>query len=291
MFSPAALEFYGDINFLKAGLVFADAITTVSPTYAREIQTPEYGNGLDGVLRQRAAVLHGILNGVDYGEWDPRHDTWIAHPFSPEDLSGKQQCKAGLQAALGLPVDPGVTVIGVVSRLAEQKGLDLLEQIAPALLQRPVQLVILGRGESRLESTFQNLAAAHPQKMSARIDFDNTVAHQIEAGSDLFLMPSRYEPCGLNQMYSLRYGTVPVVRDTGGLADSVVDVDQAPDQGTGFKFGPAAGESLLRAIDRALQLKSDAPAWQSLMQRGMRADFSWSRSAQQYRRLYEGVLA
>ncbi|MBI3783609.1 MAG: glycogen synthase GlgA [Deltaproteobacteria bacterium] len=288
-FTFLGLEFYDDINFLKGGLLFADAITTVSPTYAREIQTPEHGYGLDGVLRQRAGVLTGILNGVDYGEWDPRHDRHIAASYSSEDLTGKQQCKAALQAAMGLHVDPDATLLGVVSRLAEQKGLDLLEQIVPRLLQRAVQLVVLGSGDSRLEAAFRALSAAHPGRMATRIEFDNRVAHQIEAGSDVFLMPSRYEPCGLNQMYSVRYGTVPVVRATGGLADSIVDVDEAPGYGTGFKFGPASGEALLQAIDRAFALKRDELEWRAVMKRGMQADFSWARAALQYRTLYDRI--
>jgi starch synthase len=289
-FTPDGLELYGHINFLKGGVVFADAVTTVSPTYAREIQTPEYGYLLDGVLRHRRDVLSGILNGVDYDEWDPARDALIAARYSAADLSGKARCKAALQTQMGLAVEPQVPIIGIVSRLAEQKGLDLVAQIAPSLLERQVQIVILGKGDPRLESIFGDLARQHPEWVAARIGFDNRLAHQIEAGSDLFLMPSRYEPCGLNQMYSLRYGTIPIVRATGGLADSVIDADADPLHGNGFQFGEYSDSALLACVDRALRAYRQPHAWGALMQRAMRADFSWQRSASQYRELYEGLI-
>lgn len=285
-----ALEAWGRINYLKGGIAFADAITTVSPTYAREIQTTELGHGLDGALRFRAADLNGILNGADYDEWDPRRDEGIAAPFSAEDLGGKGVCKAALQREVGLPVDPAVTVCGVVSRLADQKGIDLLAAIVPQLLQRDVQLVILGRGDAFYENLLRDLGRRHSERMAVLVDFDNGMAHRIEAGSDLFLMPSRYEPCGLNQMYSMRYGTIPVVRATGGLEDSVVDADAAED-GTGFKFVPYSAAALLTCIDRAIAWRADPRRWSALVKRAMQADFSWDRAAGQYVDLYERLIA
>jgi starch synthase len=285
-----ALEAWGRINFLKGGISFADAITTVSPTYAREIQTVEMGHGLDAALRFRSEVLSGILNGADYEEWDPRHDAYITTRFSPENPAGKAICKAALQREVGLPVDPRPALCGVVSRLAGQKGIDLLAGIMPQLSQRDVQLVVLGRGEALYEELLRDLAQRYPQRMVVRLDFDNALAHRIEAGCDLFLMPSRYEPCGLNQMYSMRYGTIPVVRATGGLEDSVIDADAAA-AGTGFKFLPYSGSALLDCIDRALCWRADRQRWSALMQRAMRVDFSWDRAAGEYVQLYERLLA
>jgi len=288
-FTLDGLEFYGKINYLKGGIVCADAITTVSPTYAREIQTPEFGNGLDGVLVARQQVLSGILNGVDYDEWSPEHDREIAAPYTAEERSGKAACKADLQTTMQLPVDPQVPVIGIVSRLTDQKGLDLIAAIAPQLLRKNVQLVVLGSGETRYEHLVQQLAHDYPKRLAARVAFDNTLAHKIEAGSDMFLMPSRYEPCGLNQIYSLRYGTIPIVRATGGLEDSILAFDPRRRTGTGFKFVAYTPAALLACIEQALRTYRQPAAWDTLVGNAMAADFSWDRSAEAYAQLYRHV--
>jgi starch synthase len=290
-FVPDFLEFHGQINYLKAGLVFADAITTVSPRYAREIQTPEFGEGLDGVLRVRAASLRGILNGIDEVEWDPMTDRHLPAHYGPGDLPGKARCKASLQAELGLAPRPDATLLAIVSRLAEQKGLDLVTDALPAVLRdSDAQLAVLGSGDERYERLLAALAGSFPGRVKLRIAFDEPLAHRIEAGADVFLMPSRFEPCGLNQLYSLRYGTVPVVHATGGLDDTVVEFDPASGVGTGFKFTPYTAEAFTTALGRALRLRRDPLAWRRLMTNGMAEDFSWSRAALEYRRLYETLL-
>jgi starch synthase len=288
-FTPGSLEFYGKINYLKGGIVFADAITTVSPTYAREIQTPAFGCGLEGVLAARRRVLSGILNGVDYDEWNPERDAAIAAPYTADDRRGKAACKADLQARMSLPANRHVPVIGIVSRLTAQKGWDLVAAIAPQLLRQHVQLVVLGSGETGYEQLVRRLARRHPQHVAARIAFDDRLAHQIEAGSDLFLMPSRYEPCGLNQMYSLRYGTIPIVHRTGGLADSVLPFDPDTSAGTGFTFAEYTPAALLACIETALHTYQRPDAWAALIGNAMRADFSWERSAGAYAQLYRDV--
>lgn len=288
-FTPESLEFYGKINYLKGGIVFADAVTTVSPTYAREIQTAEFGYGLETVLAARREKLSGILNGVDYDEWSPEHDGAIAAPYTVADRSGKAVCKADLQATMQLPVEARVPVIGIVSRLTEQKGLDLVTAIAPQLLSKRVQLIALGTGETRYEARLRELARAHPKRVAVRVAFDNVLAHKIEAGSDLFLMPSHYEPCGLNQIYSLRYGTIPVVHATGGLEDSIVHFDARRGTGTGFKFTKYAPGALLACIEEALRTYRRPAAWTALVDNAMRADFSWTRSAEAYVALYRQV--
>jgi starch synthase len=285
-FTPDYLEFFGKINYLKGGIVCADAITTVSPTYAREIQTPEFGHGLDGVLVARRHALTGILNGVDYGEWSPESDDHIAAHYSADDPGGKAACKADLQKTVGLPVEAKVPVIGIVSRLADQKGFDLLAAIAPQLLRRRVQVVVLGSGDARYQDLFQDLARRFKKRMSVAIAFNNGLAHKIEAGSDMFLMPSRYEPCGLNQIYSLRYGTIPIVRATGGLADTITDFDAASGAGNGFTFVDYTPAALLACIERALKAYRARTAWPGLMRNAMREDFSWDRSAEAYADLY-----
>jgi starch synthase len=275
LYNPSQLEFWGQVNSLKAGIVFSDAISTVSRKYAEEIQTPEYGFGLDGLLRERRGVLSGILNGVDYGRWNPASDTYIPARFTPEDLRGKRVCKGSLLAEMGLPeraIDR--PLMGIVSRFATQKGFDLIGEIAPAIFERDVCLVALGNGEARYEELFVGLCGEFPHKVAVRL------AHRIEAGSDIFLMPSRYEPCGLNQIYSLKYGTVPVVRATGGLDDTI-------DEATGFKFADYNGSALLAAIREAEQAWEDHEAWTARMVTGMRKDFSWAPSARAYAGLYE----
>jgi starch synthase len=290
LFTPAALEFYGQANYLKGGLLYADRLTTVSRKYADEIQNSEYGHGLEGVVRSRADRLTGILNGVDYSVWDPSHDRLIAARYSSKEFAGKQKCKADLLQQFQLP-DGNLQrpVLGIVSRFADQKGFDLLEEIAEELLEEEVVIVALGAGEPGHERKFRELAQRFPARMAVKIAYDNVLAHKIEAGADMFLMPSRYEPCGLNQIYSLRYGTVPIVRATGGLEDTVDAYDPATGEGTGFKFQEYSGQALLAAIRRALQVYRDPVAWRRLQARGMAKDFSWKASAAEYGRLYEAA--
>jgi starch synthase len=292
LFTSEALEFYGGINFLKAGLVAADAITTVSPRYAEEIRTRAFGEGLDGVLRARGSDLVGILNGVDYVAWNPATDPAIAASYDRHDRAPKARCKAALQTELALAVDDGPPLLGVISRLAAQKGIDLLVDVAAELLDTTdAQLVVLGSGDPGLEAALVQLRERHPRRVAVRLGFDDGLAHRIEAGADVFLMPSRYEPCGLSQLYSLRYGTVPVVHATGGLADTVVDYDPAGDAGTGFAFRSFGRAPFLDAIRRALAVRRDAGRWNALVARGMAADFSWDVAAGRYRALYDAVLA
>jgi starch synthase len=279
-FQLEGLEFFGQLSCMKAGIVYADAVTTVSPTYAREIQTPEHGFGMDGTLRTHAGKLTGILNGVDYSVWSPESDPHLAARYSSRDLTGKIPCKRAVLREMGLPENLDRPLIGIVSRFAEQKGFDLILGIAEWLMQQDVALAILGSGDIPLQDAFRALAAEHPQKIAVRIGYSDTLSHRIEAGSDMFLMPSRYEPCGLNQIYSLHYGTVPIVRATGGLADTV-------DTGTGFLFEEFAPEALQAAIVEALGAFSNRTAWRERVQRGMAKDFSWDASAQAYRDLYQ----
>ncbi|HMD49982.1 MAG TPA: glycogen synthase GlgA [Bryobacteraceae bacterium] len=278
-FNPSQLEFFGHVNLLKAGIAWSDALSTVSPTYAREIQTREYGFGLDGFLAGHGPV-EGILNGADYEHWDPEHDPHIARHFSVDDLRGKRECKRQLIAEMGLPSDTlDRPLIGIVSRFAAQKGFDLIAETGSRLLAEDVALAVLGSGETGYQDMFRSLAQTYPRKVGLRIGYDNAVSHRIEAGADMFLMPSRYEPCGLNQMYSLRYGTVPVVRATGGLDDTI-------DEATGFKFRDYSGTALLGAIGLALKAYRDPGRWTNRMRAGMRKDFSWNASATEYLRLY-----
>ena len=290
-FVPEFLEFYDEINFLKAGMVFADALTTVSPRYAAEIQTPAFGEGLDGVLRARGAALRGILNGIDDAVWDPATDPHLPARYRAGDLAGKARCKRAVQAELGLAVRDDAPLLGVVSRLAEQKGFDLLAVALPRALEPwDAQLALLGSGEERYELWVRELAARFPGRVGARVGFDEGLAHRIEAGADVFLMPSRFEPCGLNQLYSLRYGTVPLVHATGGLDDSVAEFDPATGSGTGFKFAPYTPDAFLAALERALRTRRDPALWARLVANGMAQDFSWGRAAAEYRALYETLV-
>jgi starch synthase len=284
-FTPQFLEFYGNINFLKGGIIFADKITTVSPSYAQEIMDPEQGFGLEGVLRDRRADLVGILNGVDYSQWNPETDPFIVKHYSAKHLTPKQSCKTFLQRKAGLP-ESKAPLLGMVSRLTSQKGLDLLQQIFEPLMERDLQWVLLGSGESRYEEFFAEAAKRIPAKFAVRMGYDEALAHQIEAGADIFLMPSQYEPCGLNQMFSLKYGTIPIVRAIGGLKDTVEDYDDTTRQGTGFVFAPYDAQELLRAIDRALRVYREKHHWTALRRRAMNKDFSWARSAAMYEELY-----
>jgi len=279
LYHPEGLEFYGRLSFLKAGIVWADAVTTVSPTYAREIQTPEFGFGFDGLLRSRAYKLSGILNGVDYGEWNPENDPYIRAHYSSADLSGKRACKLALLETLGMPPNLDRPLIGIVSRFAHQKGFDLFGEIAGQFAGEDVALAVLGSGDASMEEMFRHLAYVRPDKFGVHIGYDNAIAHLIEAGSDMFLMPSRYEPSGLSQMYSLRYGTVPIVRATGGLEDSV-------DAETGFKFHGYSPQALFAAILGALTAFQDRDGWIDRMRRGMAKDFSWDVAAARYQELY-----
>ena len=284
------MEFFGQVNFLKGALVFSDYVTTVSKKYSQEIQTTEYGFGLEGVLRNRAATVTGILNGIDYDEWNPQTDKFIAAKYSPLDLTGKLKCKQDLLQAFGIPnVDAKLPVIGIVSRFAAQKGFDLIAQVMDRLAREEMIMVVLGSGDKLYEEMFQRLNKQFPSKIAAKVAFDNAIAHKIEAGADMFLMPSRYEPCGLNQMYSLKYGTVPIVRATGGLDDTIEPWDARTGKGTGFKFTEYIGESLLLTIRQALQAYSDQTSWQVLMRNGMNKDFSWNASAREYGKIYDRV--
>jgi starch synthase len=277
LFHPEGLEFFGRLNFLKAGIVWADAINAVSPTYAREIQTPEFGFGLDGLLRSRASKLTGILNGVDYEEWNPETDQYLPANYSVRDLSGKRACKLALLEEMGLPPDADRPLIGIISRFAHQKGMDLAAEIAPFT---NAALVVLGSGEAALENAFLSLALDYPDRVATRLGYNEGLAHRIEAGSDMFLMPSRYEPCGLNQIYSLRYGTPPIVRGTGGLEDTV-------NEQTGFKFR----DDLEGAVGAALKEFQDRELWTARMRRGMGRNFSWDASAAEYQELYAKGLS
>jgi len=289
LWSMHALEFYGGFSFIKGGLVFSDRLTTVSPTYAREICTPEFGAGLDGVLRSRADRLEGILNGVDYRVWDPARDTLIPHRYTARAMQGKQQNKVALQKRMDLAMGPRTPLFGHVGRMVEQKGIDLIIDALPALMEEDLQIVILGSGDPRLERELQDAAARWVGRLGVHIGYDEALAHLVEAGSDAFLMPSRFEPCGLNQLYSLRYGTIPIVRRTGGLADTVVDADAETlrsGAATGFVFDEAAPAPLVAAVARAAEHYRNPPVWRDLIGNAMRQDFSWRRSAQAYLALY-----
>ncbi|MBI4490134.1 MAG: glycogen synthase GlgA [Deltaproteobacteria bacterium] len=289
-FTPRYLEFYGNFNLLKGGILLADALTTVSKKYANEIKTPEYGCGLDGVIRDREKDLYGILNGVDYQEWNPETDPYIKKNYGARHLRGKTSCKKDLQAIYGLPLKGSVPLFGIVSRLTDQKGFDILVEVIEDLMQLDLQLVVLGTGEQKYEDLLAELPTTQPEKIGLKIGYDNVLAHKIEAGADLFLMPSKYEPCGLNQIYSLRYGTIPVVRATGGLDDTVKDYNPITGEGNGFKFSAYSGPTLLETIKRAIAVYSNRKAWRQLMAKAMDCDFSWKESAAAYLALYRQLL-
>jgi len=290
-FNPEGAEFYGQMNCLKTGIAFADAITTVSPTYAREITTPELGFGLEGLLRKRQGSLTGILNGVDYDEWNTTHNPHIKHPFDVENLGGKLANKLDLQAELGLPVDTAIPLFGSISRLVEQKGADILIGAIEEMLSANLQFVLLGTGSPEFERSFQELGRRFSSRSAIRIQFEQALSHRIEAGCDFFLMPSRFEPCGLNQMYSLEYGTIPIVRKTGGLDDSVVDVREDASKANGIKFSECSAAALSKAIQKALALYAEPEALQHFRQNAMNADFSWDRTTAEYLRVYEQALS
>jgi starch synthase len=287
LFTYDKLEQYNTFNFLKGGVVYADLLSTVSRKYAEEIQTSDFGNGLEGALRQRNTDLRGILNGVDYAEWDPATDGNLAAHYNPLDLSGKRACRKDLLHAFGLDVPDETPVIGICSRFASQKGFDLLEQIAGRLAERDLAVVALGTGEPYYENFFRDFAFANAGRFSVQIRYDDAMAHKIEAGSDIFLMPSRFEPCGLNQIYSLKYGAIPVVHATGGLDDTVEEWNPGLNTGTGFKFMPYESQALLNAIDRALTAFYDKKQWSQLVENAMAQNFSWEQPAREYVALYE----
>ena len=280
LWSSEALEFHGQLAFIKGGLAFADWVTTVSPTYAREIQTPEQGHGLDGLLRHRAQRLVGILNGIDEKTWNPARDTYLAAKYSVPHPTGKGRNKAALRRELGLTPKANTMLVGMVGRLVYQKGVDLLVAALPQLMQQGMQLALLGTGEAGLEQALRKAAARYPGQYAAILNYDEPLAHRIIAGADAFLMPSRFEPCGLSQLYALRYGTVPIVRRIGGLADTVSDTT------TGIVFDAADSQALADAVVRACAIYRERPAWRKLMVAGMRQDYSWQHSAQEYLRLY-----
>lgn len=292
-FNHHELEFHGTLCFMKAGLVFADVISTVSPTYALEIQTPELGSGLHDLIKLRAKDLHGIVNGIDPGAWRPAREPMIAAPYDVETVAaGKAACKAWLQHRVGFPERPGVPLLGQIGRLDPQKGWELLAAVADRLLERDVQLIVLGEGHPKYHELLQELVRRHPDRVWAYLGYSDDLAHQIEAGADVFLMPSLFEPCGLNQLYSLAHGTVPVVRATGGLADTVVDADRetlAAGTATGFVFHDPTPAALWSALERALTLYQERDAWLGLVRAGMRGDWSWDRGAEQYERLYQEI--
>ncbi len=292
-YSLQGLEFYGLISFLKAGLFYADWLSTVSPTYAQEIQTEEFGYGLNGLLTSRQDNLSGILNGIDEQQWNPAEDARLFAKYDINDLTGKAHNKHELQQQLGLEVNPEFPLLGSITRLTEQKGIDLVVKILPHLLAEGAQFVILGSGDKKLEQTLVTLARQYPQQVSVTIGYNETLSHRIEAAADIFLMPSRFEPCGLNQMYSMRYGTLPIVRRTGGLADTVVAVTPLTiDQhsATGFVFEQESAQALLQTVQNALVLYRYRELWQQLQGNAMRRDFSWQRSASAYLELYQRLL-
>jgi starch synthase len=291
LFTMDKLEHYNHFNFLKGGLVYSDLLTTVSRKYAEEIQTPEFGEGLDTVLRRRAAELRGILNGVDYSRWNPATDGNLAAHYSPEKLSGKRECRSDLLHAFGLEhVAETTPVIGIVSRLATQKGFDMVEQIAGQLSDREVAVVALGTGEPAYEKFFRDWAYWHKENVAVQIRYDDALAHKIEAGADILLMPSHYEPCGLNQIYALKYGTAPVVRATGGLDDTIEEWNAEKGTGTGFKFYGYQPADLMAAISRALAAFQDKKGWARLMRNGMERNYSWEQPAREYAAAYEELV-
>jgi starch synthase len=291
-YNPEGMEFWERINLMKAGIVYADLINTVSRKYSEEIQTREYGYGLEGILRKRRGDLSGILNGVDYQDWDPAHDRNLIRTFGPEDLSGKKECKRDLLNVFELPASlEHRPLFGMISRLADQKGFDLLAEIAEEFFSLDVGFVLLGTGDRKYHDLFDQLARKYPRKAGIRIAYDDRLAHKIEAGADLFLMPSKYEPCGLNQIYSLKYGTIPIVRATGGLEDTIEDYDPVKREGNGFKFVRYDSQDFMDRIKRAIDFYHRPDHWGQLVRNAMKADFSWERSAASYLRLYQRAAA
>jgi starch synthase len=286
-FNPRFLEFFGDINLLKAGILAADAVTTVSPRYAGEILTPQFGEGLDGVLRDRQDDLHGVLNGIDTDEWDPQTDGRLAQQFSAAEMQGKAACKAALQAEVGLAVEPSIPLFGIVTRLAHQKGMDLLLDALPRVMKKPTQWVVLGTGDPALERRLRATAKRHPGGAAACVTFDADLAHRIFAGSDFTVLPSRFEPCGLAQMYAMRFGTIPLATAVGGLADTVIEHDAG--EGNGFVIADLSSRAIVATVKRACAVYECPEEWTALRQRAMASDFSWEPSVERYLQIYRGV--
>lgn len=289
IFTPEGIEFHGQVNMTKGGLVFADLISTVSRKYASEVLTPEYGYGLEGVLQTRRSDTYSVLNGVDYTVWDPSRDSELKSTYTPDRLEHKAVCRADLAEAFGLTLSDA-PFVAVISRLLDRKGFDLLSAAMGRLLDLNIKMVFMGMGEDKYHVLLSDLADAHPDRIGVKITYDKGLAHRIIAGADMFLMPSKYEPCGLEQLYGLKYGTAPVVRATGGLDDTVVDYTRNPQQGTGFKFSEYTPEALYEAMSRAVALFSDRDAWEALMRRGMALDFSWNRAAAEYETIYQRAV-
>lgn len=289
-FNIDGVEFHGKLNFMKAGLVYSDAVSTVSPRYAEEIMTPEYGYGLEGALKGRREDVYGILNGVDYSIWSPGSDNFLKENFDTDSLEKKTECKKDLLKQVDLSISPDKPLLGSVTRLVEQKGMDLLANITDRIVQLGAGVVMLGQGGQNYNNVFRSLAEKYPENVSVSIEFNEELAHKIEAGCDIFLMPSRYEPCGLNQMYSIKYGTIPVVRATGGLDDAIIDFDKNRKRGNGFKFGPAGEEAFFEAIQRAVSCYKDRGLWRKLMVQAMSYDYSWEHSTKEYIQLYKRIL-
>ena len=288
MYSPEGIEFWERINLMKGGIVYAHVINTVSKKYSEEIQTEEFGYGLDGILRKRKEDLYGILNGVDYQDWNPAQDPHLISRYHVDDLSGKRACKEDLLKEFGLPAFlEKAPLLGMISRLADQKGFDLLADILKELFALDIGFVLLGTGEQKYHDLFNQVARQYPQKTGVRITYDDRLAHKIEAGADFFLMPSKYEPCGLNQVYSLKYGTIPIVRATGGLDDTIVNYDPTTGEGNGFKFKRYDANEFLNKVKEALRFYAQPDHWKQLLRNAMTADFSWQRSAEDYLRLYQ----
>ena len=290
IFHPEGIEFWGNINLLKAGIVFSDIVTTVSEKYSKEIRTAEFGYGLEGVLDSRKEKLFGVLNGVDYDDWSPEKDKFIIAKYDYKDLNGKAECRKDLLKEYNLNLSDDAPVIGIISRLADQKGFDILSQAMEELMSMNIGIVVLGTGEKKYHDLFAELAKKYPKKLGVKITFDNKIAHKIEAGSDMFLMPSKYEPCGLNQIYSLKYGTIPIVRATGGLDDTIQDYDPKTGDGNGFKFKEYSSQVLLAKMKESAKIFSNKKEWKRLVQKAMQQDFSWERSAKRYVELYERLL-
>ena len=291
MYNPEGIEFWERINLMKSGIVYADVINTVSQKYAEEIQTSEYGYGLDGILKKRGGDLYGILNGVDYQDWDPSRDAHLVADYDLNDLSGKRECKKDLLKEFHLPSSlENAPLLGMISRLADQKGFDLLAEILEELFTLDIGFVLLGTGEQKYHDLFHQVAQKYPQKAGIRLTYDDPLAHKIEAGCDLFLMPSKYEPCGLNQIYSLKYGTIPLVRATGGLDDTIVNYSPTTRRGNGFKFTRYDAKEFLDHIKSAIGFYSQPEHWRQLIRNAMMSDFSWKRSAAAYLQLYRRAL-
>ncbi|MFQ5901078.1 MAG: glycogen synthase GlgA [Thermodesulfobacteriota bacterium] len=286
VFNPQGIEFWGKINFMKGGILFSDIVNTVSEGYGKEIKTEEFGYGLEGVLKDREEDFYGILNGVDYNNWNPLNDRFISANYNGNDLSGKKKCKDDLLKEYGLNLSIYTPLIGIISRLADQKGFDILSEAMEELISMNLGIVLLGTGNRQYHEIFEALAIKYPKKLGIKIAFNNALAHKIEAGSDLFLMPSRYEPCGLNQIYSLRYGTIPIVRATGGLDDTIEDYNPSKQRGNGFKFREYSSQALVSKVKEAIKVFKDRRVWKNLVIRAMKEDFSWKRSAKRYEDLY-----